>query len=93
MKVFNKIHIPLNKISKSFKKLENLQNIIATGTGIDIRSKKTPENVIKENLPSDPIVAKKIIDSLSLGFINFKQGERDTLANILMDKVNSLKIK
>ena len=93
MKIFNKIHIPLNKISNSFKKLDNIKNIIATGTGIDIRSKKTPENVIKENLPSDPIVAKKILDSLSLGFINFNQDERDTLANILMEKVNSLKNK
>lgn len=57
--------------------------VIATGVGVDIRSKNQLNSVIKKNSPDDPIVSKKILDSLDLGFINFSQKERDTLAKIM----------
>ena len=93
MKISNKLHIPLNKINSTLNKIDKVKSHLATGTGIDIRLKKAPNNIIKKNTPDDPIVAKKILDSLSLGLISFNQDERDTLANILMDKAKSLLIK
>ncbi len=70
--------------------LKDPSSILATGIGIDIRSKGTPENVVKENNPDDPIVSKKILDALSLDLISFSQKERDTLASILGDKAKKV---
>jgi hypothetical protein len=41
------------------------------------------EKVIKKNSPDDPLVSKKILDSLDVGMIQFSQKERDTLAKVL----------
>lgn len=48
---------------------------------------------IKENNPENPVVSKKVLDSLSLGMVNFNQKERDTLATILSQKSESVKAK
>lgn len=62
------------------------KEIISTGIGIDIHNKFKPSNVVKDNHPNDPLVAKKILDSLDLGFINFSQREREAIASILNEK-------
>lgn len=67
------------------------KEIMATGTGIEIRTKSTPDSVIKQNRPDDPFVSKKVLDSLSLGLIDFSQAERDTLAKIMMKKAAEIK--
>ncbi len=69
------------------------KKIIATGTGISIRKKGAPAHVISKNDPKDPLVSKKILDSLNLGLINFDQRERDTIAKILVGKSNQVKSK
>ena len=48
---------------------------------------------IKENNPDNPVVSKKVLDSLDMGMINFNQKERDTLAQILSDKAQKAKAK
>ena len=63
---------------------------IATGTGIRIHDKNEVNNTIGKNQPNDPVVSKKILDSLSLGLINFSQKERDIIAKIMMNKSSML---
>ncbi|MCK5882078.1 MAG: hypothetical protein KAG61_00195 [Bacteriovoracaceae bacterium] len=68
-----------------------LPTIIATGVGIDIRSKGTFESVIKDNNPDDPIVSKKVLDALSLNLIKFNQREREALSAILGGKAKTVR--
>lgn len=62
------------------------EEVMATGTGLVVEDKVAIKSDIKKNDPSDPLVAKKILDSLDMGFINFKQEERDALDSILNKK-------
>lgn len=73
-------------LSRASHKEAPAEDLIATGIGISIRHKGQGESVIGDNNPDSPIVSKKILDSLSLGLINFSQEERDCLATILSDK-------
>lgn len=73
------------------KRPDSDKEIMATGTGVEIRTKSTPESVIKQNRPDDPFVSKKVLDSLNLGLIKFSQTERDTLAKIMMKKAAEIK--
>ncbi len=73
-------------LSKTTQRAEPVDQLIATGVGVSIRHKGQGESVIGDNNPDSPIVSKKILDSLSLGLINFSQEERDCLASILSDK-------
>lgn len=68
-----------------------LPTVIATGIGLDIRSKGTSENIVKENNPDDPIVAKKVLDALSLDLIRFSQKEREALSSILGEKAKAVR--
>lgn len=80
------INIPnLQKSSGDKREKTSIENkqVIATGVGVDIRKKSQLNSVIKDNSPDDPIVSKKILDSLDLGFIKFNQKERDALAKIM----------
>lgn len=77
----------LLQVNKGFiqanRKPPQKPQIIATGTGVIIRKSPFVDSPIKENKPNDPLVSKKILDSLDLGFIEFNQQERDALAKIL----------
>ena len=75
---------------ESLAALEPVKDIVATGTGISIKSKMEADNILQRNDPADPLVAKKILDSLSLGFINFSQQERDAIAKILNEERGAL---
>lgn len=81
---------PKNHLPNAFPEATK---VIATGIGIDIRSKGQQENVIKDNDPDNPLVAKKVLDALSLDLINFNQKERDTLANILEGRAHEVRAK
>lgn len=80
----------LTPLSKTLRKEVPAENIISTGIGVSIRHKGEGENVIGDNNPESPLVSKKILDSLSLGLVNFSQEERDCIATILSDKAKKV---
>lgn len=90
MKVTSQSTTYSHKLSPSSPKEGKPSNVIATGIGISIRHKGEPENVIQKNDPKDPLVAKKILDSLNLGLINFDQRERDGIAAILSGRAQKV---
>lgn len=58
---------------------------------LEIRANIIPEYSIQENNPSDPLVSKKILDSLNSGIINFDQDERDHISSILNKKADIIR--
>ena len=82
---------------KSNQYKQGIQNkrpdrIMATGTGIKINIKESLDrkdqieknfSVLENNDPKDPLVSKRILDSLDIGLIKFNQKERDALARIM----------
>ena len=83
MKVSSTINTHIQTLKPQARLERKAPSLIATGIGIDIRHKGAAESVVKENDPNDPLVAKKVLDALSLDLINFSQKERNTLASIL----------
>ena len=84
----NNLPIP-SKPQPTAAEIKEMKSILATGVGLSVQDQKVVNNILKGNNPSDPLVAKKILDSLDLGFINFNQRERDAIAAILGAKAEA----
>lgn len=74
--------VPIKEVIQNPKKpaLEKKQS---QPVYISIKDHNDVKVQVESNRPKDPVVAKKVLDSLSTGMISFSQKERDTIASIL----------